>query len=131
MLSLFALILHTIFKTIDRLSKKYSLNTFPMSDYQRYYLAAAFVAGVVVTLGFKDCYPILQRNLQRRKPRSHSSQQSDGSEEAATPRSGPPAIVDGVEGCIGNTPLLRIKSLSEATGCEILAKAEVCVPKYI
>lgn len=37
----------------------------------------------------------------------------------------PPPIVDGIEGCIGNTPLIRIKSLSEATGCDILAKAEV------
>ncbi|CAI6272478.1 unnamed protein product [Periconia digitata] len=33
-------------------------------------------------------------------------------------------IREGVEGCIGNTPLIKIKSLSEATGCEILAKAE-------
>jgi hypothetical protein len=34
-------------------------------------------------------------------------------------------IVDGVEGLIGNTKLVRIRSLSIATGCEILAKAEV------
>lgn len=34
-------------------------------------------------------------------------------------------ICDGVTGLIGNTPMMRIKSLSEATGCEILAKAEV------
>jgi cysteine synthase A len=34
-------------------------------------------------------------------------------------------ICDGVAGLIGNTPMMRIKSLSEATGCEILAKAEV------
>jgi hypothetical protein len=34
-------------------------------------------------------------------------------------------FIEGVEGCIGNTPLIKIKSLSEATGCEILAKAEV------
>ena len=34
-------------------------------------------------------------------------------------------IVDGIEGTIGNTPLIRIKSLSKATGCEILGKAEV------
>jgi cysteine synthase A len=32
---------------------------------------------------------------------------------------------EGIEGCIGNTPLIKIKSLSDATGCEILAKAEV------
>jgi cysteine synthase A len=34
-------------------------------------------------------------------------------------------IVDGVEGLIGSTKLVRIRSLSLATGCEILAKAEV------
>ena len=34
-------------------------------------------------------------------------------------------IVDGIEGLIGNTKLVRIRSLSLATGCEILAKAEV------
>lgn len=34
-------------------------------------------------------------------------------------------ICDGVAGLIGNTPMMRIKSLSDATGCEILAKAEV------
>lgn len=33
-------------------------------------------------------------------------------------------IKEGIEGCIGETPLIKIKSLSEATGCEILAKAE-------
>lgn len=30
-------------------------------------------------------------------------------------------VVDGVAGCIGNTPLIRINSLSEATGCEVRA----------
>jgi cysteine synthase len=34
----------------------------------------------------------------------------------------------GVLDCIGNTPLIRIKSLSEATGCTILAKAEFLNP---
>ncbi|CAG8569300.1 6690_t:CDS:2 [Paraglomus brasilianum] len=29
-------------------------------------------------------------------------------------------IVHGIEGLVGNTPLIRLKSLSEATGCEIL-----------
>ena len=35
------------------------------------------------------------------------------------------AMPHGIESCIGNTPLFRIKSLSDATGCEILGKAEV------
>ena len=36
-----------------------------------------------------------------------------------------PIILQGIESCIGNTPLFKIKSLSDATGCEILGKAEV------
>ncbi|KAJ2077741.1 Cysteine synthase 2 [Coemansia sp. RSA 988] len=36
--------------------------------------------------------------------------------------------VNGVAGLIGNTPLMRINSLSEATGCEILGKAEFLNP---
>jgi cysteine synthase A len=34
------------------------------------------------------------------------------------------ASVHGLEGLIGNTPLVEIKSLSRLTGCTILAKAE-------
>lgn len=34
-------------------------------------------------------------------------------------------VPDGLEACVGNTPLFRIKSLSSETGCEIFAKAEV------
>jgi cysteine synthase len=37
-------------------------------------------------------------------------------------------VKQGVLDCVGNTPLLRIKSLSDATGCEILAKAEFLNP---
>lgn len=39
-----------------------------------------------------------------------------------------PAVVHGVAGAIGNTPLIRIASLSDATGCEILGKAEFLNP---
>ncbi|CAO3623864.1 unnamed protein product [Cunninghamella echinulata] len=37
-------------------------------------------------------------------------------------------IVEGVDGLIGNTPLMKIRSLSEATGCTILGKAEFLNP---
>ncbi|GAA5874018.1 hypothetical protein JCM3774_001584 [Rhodotorula dairenensis] len=37
-------------------------------------------------------------------------------------------VVDGVEGLIGNTPLIRIKSLSDALGVEILGKCEYLNP---
>lgn len=33
-----------------------------------------------------------------------------------------------MEGAVGNTPLIRIRSLSEATGCEVLGKAEFLNP---
>ncbi|KAI8364692.1 tryptophan synthase beta subunit-like PLP-dependent enzyme [Radiomyces spectabilis] len=39
-----------------------------------------------------------------------------------------PDIVEGVDGLIGNTPLMKIRSLSEATGCTILGKAEFLNP---
>src|ERR1700678_4276985 len=34
----------------------------------------------------------------------------------------------GVEGHVGNTPLIRLRRLSEMTGCEILGKAEFMNP---
>lgn len=40
-------------------------------------------------------------------------------------------IKEGIEGCIGDTPLIKIKSLSEFTGCDILAKAEVGILAWI
>ena len=39
-----------------------------------------------------------------------------------------PSFVDGFAGAVGNTPLIRIKSLSDATGCTILGKAEFLNP---
>ena len=35
---------------------------------------------------------------------------------------------DGIVGAIGNTPLIALKRASEATGCEILGKAEFMNP---
>ena len=40
----------------------------------------------------------------------------------------PRHIVDGLVGAIGNTPLIRLRGLSEETGCEILGKAEFLNP---
>ena len=37
-------------------------------------------------------------------------------------------IVDGFWGAVGNTPLIRLKRASEATGCDILGKAEFMNP---
>ena len=37
-------------------------------------------------------------------------------------------VVDGFAGAVGNTPLIRLRRASEATGCEILGKAEFMKP---
>ncbi|MBV1798960.1 cysteine synthase A [Siccirubricoccus sp. G192] len=37
-------------------------------------------------------------------------------------------VVDGFAGAVGNTPLIRLRRASEATGCEILGKAEFMNP---
>ena len=136
-------------------------------DYRpRVYIATAFIAGVLLTLGFKDLYPDLERRFRqhRRLQRKRYQQarnstiigagldQSNGTYNdedaddgigledhtrgddlegsggtAKGRRSQEPDIIvpNGVEACVGNTPLFRIKSLSEETGCDIWAKAEV------
>jgi hypothetical protein len=33
-------------------------------------------------------------------------------------------LVEGFPGAVGNTPLIKLRSLSEETGCEIMGKAE-------
>lgn len=100
-----------------------------MKDHSHIYIGSAFVAGVVLSIAFKDLfYPEIEERIReyRESRRSQPSKQpEDTATESLVVRHGPPAIVEGIEGCIGNTPLLRIKSLSDATGCEILAKAEV------
>ena len=114
-----------------------------ISGYPRLYITAAFIAGILVTLGFKDVYPDLERHYRRRRHDGVSKTDSvdlsswvfpgrlkledhERRKTIADAKSVQQPIPEGVEGCIGKTPLFKIKSLSEATGCEILAKAEVC-----
>ncbi|KYK54654.1 hypothetical protein DCS_06614 [Drechmeria coniospora] len=108
-----------------------------LSDHPKAYgtaaLVVAFATGVLVTLGFKDLYPDLERRFQRREGRSVRRRSSffwgdpvkleDYDPQPAPPTCGA-TVSDGVESSIGNTPLIRIHSLSEATGRTILAKAE-------
>ena len=71
------------------------------------------ILSVGITLGASTSYFL----SHRRKRCKHLEK-----EERALPEED---IVDGIEGLVGNTKLVRIRSLSRATGCEILAKAEV------
>ncbi|KAI1334061.1 cysteine synthase-like protein [Xylariaceae sp. FL0016] len=131
-----------------------------LNDHPRAYgtaaVAVAFLSGVLLTLGFKDLYPDLERRFQqqrkwnsRSKPGSSIRASTSSTNDASRRRSSmfwgpveledketkgssldlahlPPAagIVQGIEGSIGHTPLIKVHSLSEATGCTILVKAE-------
>lgn len=131
-----------------------------LSDHPKAYgtaaVVTAFVAGALVTLGFKDLYPDLERRYQQdvksarlsRTTASSSSKavqrrrssfffwgdapvtledheaSSESEQQEQNARNATRGISDGIAGCIGNTPLIRIASLSEATGRTILAKAE-------
>ncbi|KAF7560923.1 hypothetical protein G7046_g3228 [Stylonectria norvegica] len=115
-----------------------------LSDHPKAYGTAAvvfaFTAGMLVTLGFKDFYPDLERRYQQKRRDSKTVATGAGARRGSL-FWGPPVkledhetkapapddgdgLSEGIEACIGNTPLIKIQSLSEATGRTILAKAE-------
>ena len=106
-----------------------------MDQRPKLYATIAFFAGVLVCLGFKDIYPDLERRYRRRYgarktlTRLKSSELEhvnlEDHERQIEDRLHRKDVPEGLEACVGNTPLFKIKSLSEATGCEVLAKAEV------
>jgi len=82
--------------------------------YDTRHVAAAFLGGIAVTYTIHE----IANYLHQKSPPAPQSQLSpqnhrDISHEQL-----------GIESTIGNTPLIVIKSLSEATGCTILAKCE-------
>lgn len=127
-------------------------------DHARLYgsaaLAVAFFAGILVTLGFKDVYPDLERRYKASKkkksyppparrnsnasiltydPRRSSifygdpvqlEDHDDGTNFTDSAGAGLPVISDGIESTIGHTPLIRLKALSALLGRTVLAKAE-------
>jgi cysteine synthase A len=108
-----------------------------MGDHSRYHIAGAFVLGAVVALGFcnlrqhdRDAAAAHQLGQQRELVSKLSEIKDSGAVNKSMAHveagqgTGVAKIKEGIEGCIGGTPLIKIKSLSEATGCEILAKAE-------
>lgn len=107
-----------------------------MDSRPRLYLCTAFLCGVLLTLGFKDFYPDLERRFRRRRVPINSiagaglasRDQIDLEDHTKSIKAADTQDVEigeGIEACVGNTPLFRIKSLSEETGCDILGKAEV------
>ncbi|KAF9923962.1 hypothetical protein FBU30_005982 [Linnemannia zychae] len=104
------------------------------------YIAIGAALGIFFTLSTTAVLLATQGSVHSRQRRnSHSNAKSKGRRRSSIsesisklielPKSGKNVqICDGVAGLIGNTPMMRIKSLSEATGCEILAKAEFLNP---
>ena len=114
-----------------------------MSDHTRYYILGAFLLGVTLTTAYNKNLAKLENNdagskssfEQRRRLVSSLANINDLdtlkkkiSQLESALEQGTENIKQGIEGCIGDTPLIRIKSLSEYTGCEIFAKAEVQSP---
>ncbi|KAF2875031.1 tryptophan synthase beta subunit-like PLP-dependent enzyme [Massariosphaeria phaeospora] len=107
-----------------------------MSNHSQLYTLGAFLLGIGLTVAYQQQLfrPGYDRRSRRRKIHQDISRLSKTDDieslkknltdivESLEREAG--SIKEGIEGCIGNTPLIKIKSLSDATGCEILAKAE-------
>ena len=96
-----------------------------MDQKLKWSVAAAFATGVFVSLTLQVLHS--QSTSQRQKSKFKQKEavaQAHSLLKPTEPSLDVLNIRQGIEGCIGNTPLIRIKSLSEETGCEILAKAE-------
>jgi cysteine synthase len=113
-----------------------------MPHQSQYYVLGAFLLGVVLTAAYNKRSSLgeeatdnvnLKRQLhQQQKLISRFAKINDLDtlkkslvEITSSLEKGAGNIREGIEGCIGDTPLIKIKSLSDYTGCEILAKAEV------
>ncbi|KAK9314338.1 tryptophan synthase beta subunit-like PLP-dependent enzyme [Lipomyces starkeyi] len=90
-------------------------------------LLLGFSLGILLSASYSEICSILSRLLGVRDDDSkfEGGRIQMTSEEAEVVKK---EIRVGVEGLIGNTPLMKIKSLSDATGCEILAKVEMMNP---
>ncbi|TKY86254.1 hypothetical protein EX895_005079 [Sporisorium graminicola] len=114
-----------------------------LARYSRSHRKSTFLIGVFtgLVLGLGSITSVFflaeRRERRRRRRKLHAYGLDDEDEEERRRRelrgrdpiqirSG--QVVSGVEGLIGNTPLMRINSLSDATGCEILGKAEFLNP---
>lgn len=113
-----------------------------MSDRSRYAILGAFLLGVALTTAYnkraahsKEEHENSSSEWQLRqqqklisgfaKINDLATLKKSLSELGVTLERRVGDVKEGIEGCIGDTPLIKIKSLSEFTGCEIYAKAEV------
>ncbi|CAO3645684.1 unnamed protein product [Cunninghamella blakesleeana] len=89
-------------------------------------LIVGFISGSILSiLSSGAIYYYLSYNSSKLKKASNNENNEKNTIDYKSRGSG---IVEGVDGLIGNTPLMKIRSLSEATGCTILGKAEFLNP---
>lgn len=115
-----------------------------MSRHSKYYILGAFALGVTAVAAYNKYYDGQRQPLDDVDLKRHLKQQQKLISRLAKINDldtlkkslvqfetslgkGGGTIREGIEGCIGDTPLIKIKSLSEYTGCDILVKAEVWV----
>lgn len=88
------------------------------------------VSGILVsTVLVSVCLYLWEKSAARNTSSSSNSNNTDkGALSQNTSNSIPSNIPVGLDQLIGNTPLVKINSLSNATGCSILAKLELANP---
>jgi hypothetical protein len=107
-----------------------------MPHQSQYFVLGAFLLGVVLTAAYNkrfffeeevtDNVDLKKKLRQQQKFIARFAKINDlDTLKKSLLDKGAGNIKEGIEGCIGDTPLIKIKSLSDYTGCEILAKAEV------
>lgn len=92
--------------------------------YNTRHVATAFFAGLAAAYTIHEIYKAItgvESSRTRYMARHLSILFTDKEAENPSP---PESIGKGIESTIGNTPLILLKSLSQATGCTILAKCE-------
>jgi len=90
--------------------------------------SVSLILGVFIGISVSLSSSSLARYLRRKREERHDHHFAEGKIESPIKLRSDEILRDGVIGLIGNTPLIRINSLSNALGVEILAKAEFLNP---
>ncbi|KAJ7665737.1 PALP-domain-containing protein [Mycena rosella] len=90
--------------------------------------ARPLVLGIVLGVSLSISSSAVVQYFQRRRRRIALSQSQTSELESRPIELRSDEVLNGITGLIGNTPLVRIPSLSDALGVEILAKAEFLNP---